>query len=51
MLDPHGRITGDVLKLIKALNLYDLPTVARIKGIEPYLDLLLNVSVAHLSME
>lgn len=51
MLDPHGRITGDVLKLIKALNLYDLPTVARIKGAEPYLDLLLNVSVAHLSME
>ena len=49
--DLNGRITGDVLKLIKALNLYDLPTVARIKGTEPYLDLLLNVSVAHLSME
>lgn len=50
-LDSQGRITGNVLKLLKALNHYDLPTVARIKDIEGYLDLVLGVSVAHLSLE
>ena len=49
--DPQGRITGDVLKLIKALNVYDLQTVARIKKLEPYLDIALNTSIAHLSLE
>ena len=49
--DPQGRITGDVLKLIKALNVYDLQTVARIKNLEPYLDIALNTSIAHLSLE
>ena len=49
--DPQGPIAGDALKLIKALNLYNLPTVARIKGVEQYLDLLLKLSVAHLSLE
>lgn len=50
-LESQGRITGDALKLIKALNHYDLPTVARIKDIEEYLDSVLGVSVAHLSLE
>lgn len=49
--DPQGPIAGDALKLIKALNLYNLPTVVRIKGVEQYLDLLLKLSVAHLSLE
>ncbi len=49
--DPNGRLTGDVLRLLKALNMYDLPTVYRIKNAEAHLDLILSLSIAHLSLE
>lgn len=49
--DKAGWLTGDSLKLLKAINLYDLPTLARIKNAQVHLDRLMNLSILHVGLE
>ena len=49
--DDQGKVSANVLKLLKALNSYDLLNCNRIVNVGQYLDLVLRISIGQLGLE